>query len=245
MSKALVTGASTGLGREIALTLARADYDVALADREIGLLDEVMKHPDLAGVTAMPVEIELLSEASIRDGVAAAIDGLGGLDTLVNNAGRTLLQKVVDVTWDEWDSVIGINLKGAYFATARLAEHCIEAGKPGSVINIASTHGLTGLAGRSVYGISKGGLIQMARMLAIEWADAGIRVNVVAPGTVLTESRQKLLADPDLRARMQARIPTGNFPEAQEIADAVLFLANAGPSLTGQIIAVDGGLTAE
>ncbi|MBT3809251.1 MAG: SDR family oxidoreductase [Rhodospirillaceae bacterium] len=245
MSKALVTGASTGLGREIALTLARAGYDVALADREIGLLDEVMNHPDLSGVTAIPVEIELLSEASIREGVAGAIDGLGGLDTLVNNAGRTLLQKVVDVTWDEWDSVMGINLKGGYFAAARLAEHCIGEGKAGSVINIASTHGLTGLAGRSVYGISKGGLIQMARMLAIEWAEAGIRVNVVAPGTVLTESRQKLLEDPDLRARMQARIPTGQFPQAQEIADAVLFLASAGPSLTGQVIAVDGGLTAE
>ncbi|MGB0571706.1 MAG: SDR family NAD(P)-dependent oxidoreductase [Alphaproteobacteria bacterium] len=245
MSKALVTGASTGLGLETALTLARAGYDVALADREIGLLDEVMGHPDLADVTAMAVELELMSETSIRDGMAAAIEGLGGLDTLVNNAGRTLLQKVVDVTWEEWDSVIGINLKGAYFAAARLAEHCIAEGKPGSVTNIASTHGLTGLAGRSVYGISKGGLIQMARMLAIEWADAGIRVNAVAPGTVLTESRQKLLEDAELRARMQARIPTGNFPEAQEIANAVLFLASAGPSLTGQVIAVDGGLTAE
>ena len=84
----------------------------------------------------------------------------------------------------------------------------------------------------------------MARMLAIEWSESGIRVNAVAPGTVLTESRQKLLEDPDLRARMQARIPTGNFPQAKEIADAVLFLANAGPSLTGQVIAVDGGLTA-
>lgn len=242
---ALVTGASTGLGLETALTLARAGYAVALADREMGLLDEVMSHPDLANATAIPVEIELQSETSIRDGVAVAIDALGGLDTLVNNAGRTLLQQAVDVTWDEWDSVIGINLKGAYFAAARLAEHCIDAGKPGAVINIASTHGLTGLAGRSVYGISKGGLIQMTRMLAIEWAKAGVRVNAVAPGTVLTESRQKLLEDPDSRARMKDRIPTGEFPEAREIANAVLFLADAAPSLTGQVIAVDGGLTAE
>jgi len=242
---ALVTGASTGLGLETALTLARAGYAVALADREMGLLDEVMSHPELANATAIPVEIELQSETSIRDGVAVAIDGLGGLDTLVNNAGRTLLQQAVDVTWDEWDSVIGINLKGAYFAAARLAEHCIDAGKPGAVINIASTHGLTGLAGRSVYGISKGGLIQMTRMLAIEWAKAGVRVNAVAPGTVLTESRQKLLEDPDLRARMKDRIPTGEFPEAREIANAVLFLADAAQSRAGQVIAVDGGLTAE
>ena len=243
MSKALVTGASTGLGREIALTLARAGYDVALADREIGLLDEVMNHPDLSGVTAIPVEIELLSEASIREGVAGAIDGLGGLDTLVNNAGRTLLQKVVDVTWDEWDSVMGINLKGGYFAAARLAEHCIGEGKAGSVINIASTHGLTGLAGRSVYGISKGGLIQMARMLAIEWADKDIRVNTVAPATVMTESRKKSL-DPEARKTMLGRIPSGRFPEPADIAGAVRYLASpdAG-SVTGQTPVVDGGLS--
>jgi len=242
---ALVTGASTGLGRETALTLARAGYNVALADREIGLLDEVMTHPDLVSVTAIPVEIELQSETSIRDGVAAAIEGLGGLDTLVNNAGRTLWQPVVDVTWGEWDSVMNINLKGAYFAAARFAEHCLAMDKPGSVISIASTHGLTGLEGRSVYGISKGGLIQMTRMLAIEWAESKIRVNAIAPGAVLTESRQQLLADPDVRARLQARIPTGQFPEAWEIAEAVLYLASAGPSLTGQILAVDGGLTAQ
>jgi NAD(P)-dependent dehydrogenase (short-subunit alcohol dehydrogenase family) len=242
---ALVTGASTGLGREISLTLARAGYDVALADREIGLLDEVMIHPDLAAVNAIPVELQLLSDRSIRDGFATAVAGLGGLDVVVNNAGVPLLQQAVDVTWDEWDALMDVNLKGAYFLAARLAEHCIDAGKPGSVVNIASTHGMTGFPSRSVYGISKGGLIQMARMLAIEWAEAGIRVNAVAPGTVLTESRQKLLEDPDRRARMQARIPTGQFPAAQEIADAVLFLASAGPSLTGQILAVDGGLTAE
>lgn len=243
--KALVTGASTGLGREIAFTLARAGYDVALADQEAGLLDTVMDHADLANITAVPVELQLLSEASIRDGFSAAAEALGGLDVVVNNAGVPLLQQAVDVTWDEWDALMNVNLKGAYFLAARLAEHCMAAGKPGAVVNIASTHGLTGLAGRSVYGISKGGLIQMGRMLAIEWAKDRIRVNTVAPGTVLTESRSEMLSDPDRRARMQARIPTGQFPEAREIAEAVLYLAGAAPSVTGQVLAVDGGLTAE
>ncbi len=243
--RALVTGASTGLGREIALTLARDGYDVALADREINLLDDVMNEPDLADVTAIPVAIELLSQDSIDQGFDAAVEGLGELDVLVNNAGRPLLKAAIDVTWDEWDAVIDVNLKGAYFLACRLARHCIDAERPGAVVNIASTHGMTGLAGRSVYGISKGGMIQMARMLAIEWAGDGVRINAVAPSTVLTESRRELLKDPEVLARMRARIPAGDFPEPSEIAAAVRYLADpdAG-SVTGHTLVVDGGLTA-
>lgn len=244
--RALVTGASTGLGREIALTLARDGYDVALADREMGLLDDVMNHPDLVGVTAVPVVLELLSQESINKGFRAAVEGLGGLDVLVNNAGRPLLKPAIDVTWDEWDAVVDVNLKGAYFLAGQFARHCIEDKQPGAIVNIASTHGMTGLAGRSVYGISKGGMIQMARMLAIEWAEAGIRVNAVAPTTVLTDSRKEILKDPDLRERMLGRIPARSFPQPAEIAAAVRYLS--GPdatSITGHTLVVDGGLTAE
>jgi NAD(P)-dependent dehydrogenase (short-subunit alcohol dehydrogenase family) len=243
--RALVTGASTGLGKAIALGFARNGYDVALADREAGLLDDVMADPALANVRAVPVEIELLSEASIRSGFAAAVDGLGGLDVLVNNAGRPLLRAAEDVTWDEWDAVMDVNLKGAFFLSGCLAKHCMEAGRGGAIVNIASTHGMTGLAGRSVYGISKGGLIQMTRMHAIEWASAGIRVNAIAPTTVLTESRQEILKDPEVRARMLSRIPLERFPDPEEIASAVRFLAAAEQaSITGHVLTVDGGLTA-
>ena len=96
---------------------------------------------------------------------------------------------MVDVTWDDWDRLVSVNLKGAYFLSARFAAHCMAADQPGAIVNIASTHGLTGIAGRSVYGVTKGGLIQMTRMLAIEWVEQGIRVNAVAPTTVMTESR--------------------------------------------------------
>ena len=113
------------------------------------------------------------------------------------------------------------------------------------MVSLASTHGLTGIAGRSVYGISKGGIIQMTRMLAIEWAPLGIRVNAVAPATVLTPSREKMLSDPAVRARMLARIPLGRFPAADEVAAAVCYLASdAAASITGQVLALDGGLTA-
>jgi NAD(P)-dependent dehydrogenase (short-subunit alcohol dehydrogenase family) len=127
------------------------------------------------------------------------------------------------VTWAEWNDVIDVNLKGSFFLSTAFARHCRSHGRGGAVVSLASTHGLTGIAGRSVYGISKGGIIQMTRMLAIEWAPLGIRVNAVAPATVLTPSREKLLGDPEARARMLARIPLGRFPTMDEIAAAVCY----------------------
>jgi NAD(P)-dependent dehydrogenase (short-subunit alcohol dehydrogenase family) len=138
-----------------------------------------------------------------------------------------------------------VNLKGAFFLSGCFAKHCMEAGNGGAIVNIASTHGMTGLAGRSVYGITKGGLIQMSRMHAVEWAEHGIRVNAVAPTTVLTESRQEILKDPARREGMLQRIPLGRFPDPEEIASAVLFLsAPEQKSVTGHVLAVDGGLMA-
>ncbi len=243
--RALITGAATGLGREIALTLARDGYDVGLADRDKPSLDKLMNHPDLENVNTIPVSIELLSEESINEGFSDVINGLGGLDVLVNNAAKPLIKQAIDVTWDEWDDVLHINLKGSFFLACLLADHCIQNNKPGSIVNISSTHGLTGISGRTIYGISKGGMNQMTRMLAIEWAQTGVRVNTVAPSTILTESRKEMLKDPEVRQRMLNRIPTGEFPEPSEVAAAVKYLASKeAKSVTGHILVVDGGLTA-
>ena len=240
---ALVTGASTGIGRATALALARAGFDLALADLDANWLTDVAA--EAQGRKVVPLALELRSEDSIEQAVTQAADALGAIDLLVNNAGRPLQKPATEVTWAEWNDVIDINLKGSFFLSAAFARHCRSHGRGGAVVSLASTHGRTGIAGRSVYGISKGGIIQMTRMLAIEWAPLGIRVNAVAPTTVLTPSREKLLGEPEARARMLARIPLGRFPTMDEIAAAVCYLAsNAAASITGQILVLDGGLTA-
>jgi len=243
--RAFVTGTSTGLGRAIALGLAREGYDLAVSEIDTAWLAELLAHPEMAARKVVPVELDLRVEDSIRTAYAAAREALGAIDLLVNNAGRALLKPVTAVTWAEWDDVIGINLKGAYFLAQEFARDCLARQRAGAIVSLASTHGITGIADRSVYGISKAGIIHMTRMLAIEWAAHGIRVNAIAPTTVLTPSREKLLSDPALRQTMLARIPSGRFATEDEIAAAVVYLASpAAASITGHTLPIDGGLTA-
>jgi NAD(P)-dependent dehydrogenase (short-subunit alcohol dehydrogenase family) len=242
---ALVTGASTGLGCAIACGLARDGYNLAVTDLDVAMLEPLLRDPAVEGRKLVPLRLDVRIEGDIAQAFGAAVEAFGDLDVLVNNAGRTLIKPAVDVGWTDWDDVVNINLKGAYFLSQQFAAHCIGRRHPGCIINIASTHGLTGLAGRSVYGISKAGMIQMSRMLAIEWASHDIRVNAIAPATVLTPSRQAML-DQRARERMLGRIPTGRFITPEEVAAAACFLAGPGAaSITGQTLALDGGLTAQ
>jgi NAD(P)-dependent dehydrogenase (short-subunit alcohol dehydrogenase family) len=246
MSVALVTGTSAGLGRAVAVALAREGYDLALTELSTDALKDTLADPAVAIRKAIRIALDLRSQDSIKAAFAKAAGEFGGIDLLVNNAGRALLRPVVDVTDAEWDDVIDTNLKGAFFLSQLFGRDCIAKGRPGAIVSIASTHGMTGIAGRSVYGISKAGLIQMTRMLAIEWAPHNIRVNAVAPTTVMTESRQQLLSDPKARASALSRIPSGRFATPEEVAAAVVYLASAAAgSVTGHTLTVDGGLTAQ
>ncbi|MCC7347778.1 MAG: SDR family oxidoreductase [Variibacter sp.] len=243
--RAFITGGSVGLGQAIAVALARDGYDLALGGRDAGRMKETLAKPEVAARQAVALTVDVRSQESIEAAFQKAVDTLGGIDVLVNNAGRQLSKPALEVGWEEWDDAMATNVKGAFFLSVRFARHCFDAGKPGAIVNIASTHGIKGLADRSVYGISKAAMAHMSRMLAIEWADKGIRVNAVAPGTVETPSRAVSLRDPERRAQMLSRIPIGRFPKAEEIAAAVRYLVSPeAAAVTGQVLAVDGGITA-
>ena len=243
--RALVTGTSTGLGRAIALALAREGYDLALTELDTTSLAETLRLPEFKARKIVPIQLDLRSQESINTAFERALGGLSEIDLLVNNAARALVKPTVDVTPAEWNDIIDTNLKGSFFLTQCFGRYCIDRSRPGAIVSIVSTHGVIGIAQRAVYGISKAGLIQMTKMLAIEWADKNIRVNAVAPATVLTPSREKMLNDPKMRETMLARIPTGRFVTPEEVAAAVVYLANpAAASVTGHTLMVDGGLTA-
>jgi NAD(P)-dependent dehydrogenase (short-subunit alcohol dehydrogenase family) len=243
---ALITGASYGVGAATALALARDGFALALPATKSRNLDGVVADVESAGGRALAIELDLLQQDSIEHAVARAIEQLGQIDVLVNNAGTNLRRKAVDVTREDWDGLISTNLTGTFFLTQQVGRHLIARGAGGCIITVSSTHALIGAVERSAYGITKAALIQMTRMLAVEWADHGIRVNAVAPGRLDTASpsRADTGSDSNYMDAMLRRIPLHRLAKAEEIAGAVAFLA--GPlaaSITGQTIVVDGGLT--
>jgi len=243
--RAFVTGASYGIGAATAEALAREGFDVAVSELRPQDLADTVKAITGAGARAVPVALDLRSLPSIQQAMAHVLAALGGLEALINNAGVPLTRPALEVSEAEWDEVIGVNLRGTFFLSQQLGRHLIGSGRPGSIISIASTHGVIGIADRSTYGIAKAGIIQMTRMLAIEWARHGIRVNAVAPGTVETPSRAAVFAaDPKRREFMVNRVPLRRFGTAEEMAAAVCYLASPGAAYTtGQTLLVDGGLT--
>jgi NAD(P)-dependent dehydrogenase (short-subunit alcohol dehydrogenase family) len=244
---ALVTGATYGVGAATALALARDGFALALTATKSQNLDAVLADIASAGGRAFGIELDLRHQESIENAVVRAVGKLGQIDVLVNNAGANLRRKAVDVTREEWDGLMSINLTGTFFLTQQVGRHLITRGAGGRIITVSSAQALVGAVERSAYGISKAALIQMTRMLAIEWADHGIRVNAVAPGRLDTASpsRAGTGSDKSYMDAMLKRIPLHRLATAEEVAGAVAFLA--GPlaaSITGQTIVVDGGLTA-
>jgi NAD(P)-dependent dehydrogenase (short-subunit alcohol dehydrogenase family) len=243
---ALVTGASYGIGQACAVGLARDGCDVAVTDLRAETLADTEAQIVAAGGRSLALALDVRSQASVERAMAAALESFGRADVLVNNAGVPLKRMALDMTREEWDGVLSVNLTGAFFMSQQLARHLVSAKRPGCIVNIASTFGVIGIAERAAYGISKAAVAHMAKMLAIEWAEHGIRVNAVAPGTVETPSRAAGLADPARRKAVMGKIPLARFGKAEEIAAAVCYLASPGAAfVTGHTLVVDGGTTAD
>jgi NAD(P)-dependent dehydrogenase (short-subunit alcohol dehydrogenase family) len=243
---ALVTGASYGVGAATALALARAGYDVAVTATSIENLAATRHALEAGGTRVVTAALDLRSEANIGRVTKDVVAALGGIDVLVNNAGANLRKLAADVTAAEWDALMSVNVRGTFFVTQAIGRAMIASGG-GAIVNIASTHALVGTSERSTYGISKAALVGMTRMLAVEWAAHGIRVNAVAPGRLATPSpsRADKGADPAYMAAMLKRIPLRRQATAEEVAAAVAYLASpAAASITGQLLVLDGGLTA-
>jgi NAD(P)-dependent dehydrogenase (short-subunit alcohol dehydrogenase family) len=242
---AFVTGATQGLGAALALRLAQDGYDVAVSGTNIGNLTATVKSLEAAGTRVVAVALDLRSQTSIEQAMTQVIGEFGELDVLVNNAGVTIRSLAVDVTREEWQSVMDINLAGTFFMSQQMGRHLMAQKRAGSIVSIGSTHGLVGFAQRSTYGISKAGISQMTRMLAIEWAEHRIRVNAIAPGTVDTPSRvTHFSADPKAFKAMIDRVPLARLCKMEEVAAMVSYLAGPDAAyITGQTMVLDGGLT--
>ena len=241
---AFVTGASYGIGAATALALARSGFDVAVAATRVENLSNVVAQLEATGARVVPVALDLRANSSIEQTMAAVTGAFGNLDVLVNNASVPLRKAATEVTPEEWDAVMQPNLTGTFFMCQQMGRHLIGSGRPGCIINIASTHGIVALAARLVYGVSKAAVMHMTKMLAIEWAQHGIRVNSIAPGTVDTPSRAAFLADPRTREMMLDRVPLHRLGTADEVAAAVCYLASPEAAyITGHTLVMDGGLT--
>ena len=242
----LVTGAGSGIGRAIALAVAEVGADVAVSEvpQKVDALDEVCEAVEDLEQRALPLALELPDQESIDAAVSRVIDAYGRVDVLVNNAGVNIPRDALEVTEADWDGVLDVNLKGLFFMSQRVARSMIEAGG-GKIVNIASQNGVVGYYKRAAYCSSKAGVVNLTRVLAVEWAPHQITVNAVGPTFILTPLTQSTFDNEALREDLLSRIPLGRVGQPEDVVGAVVFLASpAADLITGHTLLVDGGWTA-
>jgi len=238
---ALVTGASSGIGRHLADLLAAAGAKVALAARRVDRLAEAARDIEAAGGECLPIACDVTMSDSIAAAVNTAETELGPLTILVNNAGVVVSKPVLQHTEAEWDYVVDTNLKGAWLTAREFAEHLVARQRPGRIVNIASVLGMRTIARVPSYCAAKAGLIHLTHVLAMELARHGILVNAIASGYVETDFNREFLRS-EAGKKLEARIPLRRVGRPDDLDGAMLLLASpAGAYITGAVIAVDGG----
>jgi len=243
--RALVTGASRGIGRAIALGLAAAGATVAVSGRKEAELAKVAAAISDAGGVAVPVLQDVSKAEDCRRGVARAVAALGGLDILINNAGMEQVCPSLEVEEALWDRILDTNLKGAFFCAQAAAAEMKRAAKGGAIINICSLTSYRGIPTAVPYGASKSGLLGMTQALAAEWAPLKIRVNGLAPGYFRTELTDAFYRDAAWQEAMLRKVPLGRFGQLDDLVGAAIFLASdASAYITGQCLGIDGGTLA-
>jgi NAD(P)-dependent dehydrogenase (short-subunit alcohol dehydrogenase family) len=243
--KAFVTGASRGIGQEIAVALAQAGADLALVARsEEGLASTAARVSD-CGRKAFVIPADVTQQEAVAGATASAIDRLGHVDIVVNNAGGSnFAVPFLELRLPGWEKLIRLNLTSAMYVCHELGGHLVERGM-GSVINVASVAGLIGSPFLAPYGAAKAGLISLTKSLATEWAASGVRVNALCPGWTATDLNRDLWEDETSGRATIASVPMQRWGRAEEMAGPAVFLASDASSyMTGQVLVVDGGQTA-
>lgn len=243
--KALVTGASRGIGHAIAVALARQGADVAVNSRSVANLERVRTDISELGRRALAIAADVTDRDAAQGMVTAAIDGLGGLDIVVNNAGGTsFMVPFTEMRFSGWEKVMRLNVDSIVHVLQAAAPHLLEQ-RSGSVINVSSVAGVGGTPMLAPYGASKSAVISLTRSLAMEWGQANVRVNALCPGWTATDLNRNLWENPEASKALTDQIPLGRWAQAEEMTGAAVFLASDASSyLTGHTLLVDGGLTA-
>ena len=240
---AIVTGASRGLGQYFGRALARAGADLVITSRNLSSLDKFREEIESMGRKALPVELDVCNYDSIQRMVETAYEEYGKIDILVNNAGCNVRKPALDITWDDWNTVLDTNLRGSFFVAQAVARKMIPR-LYGRIINIGSVTSVFGYAGITPYCASRGGVKQMTMSLADEWGRYGITVNCLAPGWFKTEQNKVLYENKKWVEYICDRIPLKRPGQPDDLDGAIVFLASdESKYITGQIILVDGGIS--
>jgi len=241
---ALITGASKGIGRAIALTFARAGAQIAACSRgtTAGQLEAIAEDIQNLGRSALAIQMDTSKKEDVDRMVKTTLERFGRIDILVNNAGILIRSSLLSITESDWDKLMGVDLKG-YFLCSQAVGRIMRAQAGGNIINISTQHAFKAMGDEfGPYGVAKAGVVMMTRYLAKELGDWGVRVNGIAPGITRTDFSKKTWSDPEVLKKVEAGLPLKRMAEVDEIADAALFLASdASRYVTGQTIQMEGG----
>lgn len=240
---AIVTGAGRGIGKALALGLAEAGAQVAVVARTETDLHEIVGTIEANGGKAHAIAADLTEAKAADKVVSQTVEALGGLHILVNNAGMNLRKKAHEVTEEDWDRVVDLNLKATFFMSQAAGKIMCEQ-RYGRIVNIASVAGQVAMRTGVAYGSSKAGVIQMTRVLALEWSKFGVNINAIAPWYFRTPLTEALLSDEAYLQEILQRTPSGRIGDVEDLVGPAIFLSSdAAAYITGQTIAVDGGMS--
>jgi len=242
--KALITGAARGIGKSITATFTELGADLVLADINRSTFKKTADQIRKSGQKIHPIVADITDLRQIQDLVQETVQTLGTVDILVNNAGVVFLNPAEELTEEQWDKTLAVNLKGLFFLTQEVGKHMIRQ-KSGKIINISSQAGIVGLESHAAYCASKAGVIAITKVLAVEWGKYNINVNAIAPTVIMTPSGKKAWSG-EKRDKMLEKIPLGKFGKPKDVAFVAAFLASDNSSMiTGATVMIDGGYTAQ